>query len=183
MGNPSDLTRRDVLKITAGAVAASQAAALEPVFAAGASHRFFTPHEFALVDELTEILIPADAHSPGARAAAVATFLDQQLADAFDDGPRSAWRAGLAGVDTLATSMHGKPFMDLSPAQRVEILTRMAAHEEKPATDDEKFFGELKRRTVHAYYTTDIGIHKEMEYKGNTLLQEFVGTDVSGESS
>ena len=32
-----------------------------------------------------------------------------------------------------------------------------------------------KRRTARAYYTSKIGIHQEMEYKGNTLLMEFVG--------
>jgi Gluconate 2-dehydrogenase subunit 3 len=179
MSAPADLTRRDVLKITAGAVAASQVAALKPAFAAGSAPRFFTPDEMALVDELTEIIIPADDHSPGARAAAVAPFIDGQLADAFQDAPRTTWRTGLASVNALAQSLHGQPFMQLTPDQRVEVVTKMAANEEKPVTDAEKFFHELKRRTVHAYYSSDIGIHKEMEYKGNTLLQEFVGTDVS----
>ena len=36
-----------------------------------------------------------------------------------------------------------------------------------------------KRAVVGAYYSSDIGIHKEMEYKGNTILQEYAGTDVS----
>ena len=37
---------------------------------------FFTPEELALVDELSEMIIPADAHSPGARAARVAAYID-----------------------------------------------------------------------------------------------------------
>jgi hypothetical protein len=41
------------------------------------------------------------------------------------------------------------------------------------------FFAELKGHVVHAYYTSEIGIKQEMEYKGNTYLAEFVGTDVS----
>ena len=28
-----------------------------------------------------------------------------------------------------------------------------------------------------AYYTSSLGIHDEMEYKGNTLLMEFEGID------
>jgi hypothetical protein len=36
----------------------------------------------------------------------------------------------------------------------------------------------LKQGTLHGYYTSSIGIHQEMDYKGNTLLQEFVGYEV-----
>jgi hypothetical protein len=32
---------------------------------------------------------------------------------------------------------------------------------------------------VQAYYTSQIGIKQEMEYKGNSYLNEFVGFDVS----
>jgi len=36
-----------------------------------------------------------------------------------------------------------------------------------PKTEPERFFGELKRWTVRAYYTSKIGIHLDQEYKGN----------------
>jgi hypothetical protein len=179
MGGPGDLTRRDVFKVTAGAVVASQVSALRPVFAATGAPRFFTPEQLAMVDELSEILIPADDHSPGARAAQVARYIDYTLAEAFEDEKRTAWREGLAHVDALARSMHGQPFMSLAPDQRVAVVTRMAANESKPANDVEKFFDRLKRATAGAYYSSEIGIHKEMEYKGNVLLQEFAGIDVS----
>ena len=55
----------------------------------------------------------------------------------------------------------------------------MAQNEFHPKSEEEKFFAELKRRTVTAYYTSEIGIHKEMEYKGNTLLKEFAGYEGS----
>jgi len=45
--------------------------------------------------------------------------------------------------------------------------------------DEERFFAELKTRTVHAYYTSRIGVHDELAFKGNTLLNEFVGEDIS----
>ena len=38
---------------------------------------------------------------------------------------------------------------------------------------------ELKSRVVQAYYTSEIGIKQEMEYKGNSYLAEFSGVDVS----
>jgi len=35
--------------------------------------------------------------------------------------------------------------------------------------------GQLKQTTAFAYYSSSIGIHKEMEYKGNVFLNQFVG--------
>src|SRR5207249_9801174 len=52
---------------------------LQPV--AGVPGKFLTAAEYALLDELTELIIPADDHSPGARAAAVAAYIDGRLAE------------------------------------------------------------------------------------------------------
>ncbi len=178
-----ELTRRQMIVTTAGALAASSVlsdnsvAAL--VQAAAGGPRFFTKDEFAVVDELTEMIIPTDDHSPGARAAKCAAYIDARLADAFEDEPRTLWREGLKAIDTASQSMNGHRFMESSEAERTAVLTRLAANERSPKSPEEKFFNELKSRTVHAYYTSEIGIKQEMEYKGNTLLQEFVGTDVS----
>jgi hypothetical protein len=55
----------------------------------------------------------------------------------------------------------------------------MAQNEKAPQKPEEHFFIELKSRVAHAYYTSEIGIKQDMDYKGNTYLAEFVGTDVS----
>jgi hypothetical protein len=68
--------------------------------------------------------------------------------------------------------------MEASPGERVAVLTRMAKNEMNPKTPEEVFFRELKHATAHAYYTSKIGIHREMEYKGNVMLEEFVGYEV-----
>jgi hypothetical protein len=75
--------------------------------------------------------------------------------------------------------MNGRPFMQASQDQRVAVLTRMAGNESNPEKPEEKFFVELKSRVARAYYTSKIGIHDELEYKGNTYLKEFAGVDVS----
>jgi hypothetical protein len=75
----ADLNRRDLLKLgAAAAIAASVAgpdrlSALSAAVEQGTAARtFFTSTELTLVDELAEMIIPADEHSPGARAARVA---------------------------------------------------------------------------------------------------------------
>ena len=176
-----DLSRRDVLKLGAAATVAASLGVGETLAgqATPAAPAFFTADEFALVDELSEMIVPSDEHSPGAKAARVAAYIDARLAEAFEDKDKTTWREGLKLVEQLSRESSGKPFLQATPDERVAVLTRMAQNEREPKKAEEVFFVELKSRVVHAYYTSEIGIHKEMEYKGNTYLAEFVGFDVS----
>jgi Gluconate 2-dehydrogenase subunit 3 len=176
-----DLSRRDLIKLGAAVTVAASVGVGEALAQSGAANSpssFFTPHELALVDELSEMIIPTDEHSPGARAAKVAAYIDGFIAEAWDDNVKTAWREGLSLVDKLSQDASGKPFLQASPEQRLAIVTRMAQNEDRPGTPEQRFFGDLKARVVHAYYTSEIGIKQEMEYKGNSYLNEFVGTDV-----
>jgi sugar phosphate isomerase/epimerase len=150
--------RRDLIKWSLGAALAR----------AADKHRFFTSEEYALVDELTEMIIPADEHSGGAKAANVAGFIDQKLAEAFDGSERDDWRKQLAIVNADAHAAHQKTFLKCSDEQKLALVTEL---EKKP------FFATLKTATVHGYYSSRIGIHDEMGYLGNTLQQgEYSGS-------
>src|SRR6185436_1501156 len=93
------VSRREMLKLGAGAAIGAPMIKIEQTRASRGPEKpatgFFTPEEFALVDELTEMIIPADEHSPGARAAKVAEYIDQRLAESFDEAPKQQWRQGL----------------------------------------------------------------------------------------
>ncbi|HLJ18485.1 MAG TPA: gluconate 2-dehydrogenase subunit 3 family protein [Bryobacteraceae bacterium] len=148
------LRRRDLFKITAGAAVAVQlgsAAVVQP--------KFFTPEEYAVVDELSEIIIPADEKSGGARAARVVDYIDKKLAEAFEQEERDAFRAGL------------KVFVETPAAEREAVLARASKNEKHPKTADDKFFRLLKEHTIRGYYTSKIGIHDDLEYKGNVYQQ------------
>src|SRR5262249_24124757 len=133
--------------------------------------KFFTPDEHRMVDELTEIIIPADEKSGGAKAAKVADYIDGTLAEAYENKVRDDWRKGLTRVNVLSQEMHGRKFLDCDPAQWTAIVTRMAANEEEPKAPEELFFRELKGFTIRGYYTSKIGIHDDMGYLGNTYQQ------------
>lgn len=110
---------------------AAAAVAVAPISAQTAS-LFFTPPELRMVDELSEIIIPADDHSPGARAAKVADQIDKSLAESFDAKPQEDWREGLQVVDTLCRQMHGTAFLQATPAQRVAVVARMRSTRATP---------------------------------------------------
>jgi gluconate 2-dehydrogenase subunit 3-like protein len=183
----TDVTRRELLKAAGAAAIAAPLAVGEPLAAAARAAaeapKFFTRDQWALVDELAEIILPADDHSGGARAAKVVNAIDGWLAEAFEPDPKTRWVEGLARVDALAREKTGSAFMRLTPEDRVAVVTLMAAEEEKPVSVEGRFFNELKRRTSHFYYTSKIGIHDELEYKGNVLQDEYAGIDVSKEGT
>jgi len=176
-----DLTRRELIKLGAGAVIVTVAGSDRRAIAEvpDKAPLFFTREEFAIVEELTEIIIPADEHSPGARAAQVASYIDFRLSESFDEQPKTLWREGLSTVEQLSREMHGKAFLESSPEQRIALMTRISQNEAKPVKPEELFFKELKSRTAGAYYTSKIGIHTEMEYKGNTYQKEYAGYDAT----
>ena len=176
MADQDQLTRRELIQVTA-AVAVAASAGVQRGFA-GQAPKFFSNDEFALLDELTELIIPTDDHSPGARAAAVATYLDARLAESVEEESKKQWHDGLKLIDALSLAMQGKRFLEATPDERVAVLSRIAMNEKKPQTPEEQFFVELKFSTADAYYSSKIGIHQEMEYKGNVLLPEFAGYEV-----
>ena len=79
----------------------------------------------------------------------------------------------------MAQQRHGRGFLALSAAEREAIVATMAEGEADPKTDEARFFVALKRRTVRGYYTSRLGIHDELNYKGNTMQEEYSGIDVS----
>jgi Gluconate 2-dehydrogenase subunit 3 len=123
--------------------------------------QFFTEEESHLLDQLMEMIIPADDHSPGAHEAQTNLFADLLVAASSDD-VKKQWRDGIRLIREEA--VHSS--MD-------EALRKAAANEDNPQTDLERFFVSLKVMTVNGYYTSATGIHNEMEYVGNTYLAAF----------
>jgi hypothetical protein len=136
--------------------------------------RFLTASQYATADALAETLIPADSHSPGARAARVADYLDLLLSES-DAATKQAWSEGLAVLDAAAAEAVKAPFAKATSAQQIDILTPASRNEANPQTPLEKFFKAAKDATIRGYYTSEIGLMKDLQYKGNQFLGEFVG--------
>ncbi len=139
--------------------------------------RFFTPAQHTLVEELSETIIPADSHSGGAKAAKVADYIEQVLSESVDDNQKSTWREGLRLIDLMSEHYNGKGFVDSSSEERIAVLTVLSDNDHMTDLPEVKFFRELKHLTIRGYYTSKIGIHDELEYKGNRMLAQFVGCD------
>jgi gluconate 2-dehydrogenase subunit 3-like protein len=198
--NPIDLKqdRRQWLKTSAtvlgaavlpltGAVSETLQAETQsvPGAAAGSPHagdaetkpvaRFFTPAQHTLVDELSETIIPADSRSGGAKAAKVADFIEQSVRESTDDQQKTIWREGLRLIESMSQHYNGKSFVESSTDERIAIIKVLSDNEHLTEIPEVQFFRELKHLTIRGYYTSKIGIHDELEYKGNRVLMEYVG--------
>jgi Gluconate 2-dehydrogenase subunit 3 len=129
--------------------------------AAAYTLQFFSEEDSRLLDQLMEMIIPADDHSPGAHEAQTSLFADLIVATS-NNAVQKQWQDGIRLIreEAMGSSL-------------AEALKRAAVNEENPATDLERFFVLLKQMTVNGYYTSATGIHKEMEYVGNTYLVAF----------
>jgi Gluconate 2-dehydrogenase subunit 3 len=186
------LDRREWLKTSATVVGASllplpavateapqekAPAAPEPAAGTKSAARFFTPAQHHLVEEMSETIIPADSHSGGAKAAKVADFIEQSVRENPDEEQRAFWREGLRLMDLMSQHYNGKSFVDASPEERIAVLTVLSDNEQMNDVPEVRFFHQFKRLTTLGYYTSKIGIHDEIEYKGNRIQQEFSGCD------
>lgn len=123
--------------------------------------QFFSPSEYAVIERLTEIIIPSDT-TPGAKEAGVAEFVD--FAVSVDTERQYPMRLGISWLNAHCERLFGKAFLALSGAQQVAVLEPLAykAKYREGEEDGRKFFAAIKELTVMGFYTTEIG-YKEID--------------------
>jgi hypothetical protein len=136
--------------------------------------KFFNAEQMGLIATISELIIPTDDHSPGAIAAEVPEFIDLMISESPAE-TKKLWTDGLAAVDKLSQEKNSAAFNKATKDQQIALLTEISKNEMKPQTPTERFFKVIKNMTIDGYYTSKIGIHQELKYKGNTYLKEFKG--------
>jgi Gluconate 2-dehydrogenase subunit 3 len=138
--------------------------------------KVFTPAQFETLEAIVELIVPADDRSPGAKQARVADYIDLLLSES-EPAQALRWIGGIAALDAEASARFKTPFVRLTAAQSDAILHDISRNERAPKSALEEFFVMAKHETVRGYYTSEIGIHQELRYKGNRFLREFVGCE------
>src|SRR4051794_38379284 len=183
MFNPGQLSRRALMaRMAAGLTAIASAdaqhvhetVAQEKAAAKGPyKPKALTAHEYATVQKLSDLIIPADEHSPGALAASAADFIDF-LCNASVE-MRDIWTGGLMWIDeAMKDRASGKAFVDATPAQQTGMLDVIAYRKNaSPALNPGiEFFAFCRRMVADAYYSSPIG-YKEVGFMGNGAVSEF----------
>lgn len=132
-------------------------------------------HEYATLQRLSDLIVPADEHSPGALAAGAADFIDF-LCSASDE-MKLIYTGGIAWLDeAMKHRYNGKDFLSAAPGQQTAMLDLIAYRENgqqdsslSPGID---FFTWARKMVVDGYYTGPIGV-KDLGYVGNTAMAHF----------
>ncbi len=130
---------------------------------------FFSSQEKETIANVAELIIPTDEVSPGARAAGVQDWIDFIVANS-PAAVQKQWRAGLAAMDQFSLEVAGKKFLELEAAGQHKLLEQLAEREESPRTPSECFFALAKEATVKGYYTSEIGLLKDLRYQGGAYV-------------
>lgn len=185
----SDLTRRDLVTLL-GVTAAAAACGRRPSGGSSAEGKrqadstaalmqapqFFTPHEYATVTLLADLVIPADERSGSASDAGVPAYIDFALREVEEETTRLAIRGGLAWLDAESGKRFGRTFVDAAPPQRIAILDAIAwpARVAPALANGAAFFSDFRDLVATAYWSSRLGV-RDLQYQGNVALPEWNG--------
>lgn len=156
------MNRRELLPILAAA-AQHQHHKPAQVSTAAYQRQTFNDEQNQVLEALAEVILPADASSPGAKEAKVSQYFD--LVATHVPAVKKAFEEGLEDFKTLAEAQLGTPLAQLSRAQLTSLLEIASVHEGNPTNGAEAFFELLKFHTVEGYRLSHIGQTQWLGYK------------------
>ena len=181
----SEISRRDAVRRLAMVLASTgaidaiggqaiHAMAAETQAASGGAYspKTFTPAQFRLLERLTDLIIPVEDGRPGALAAGAAAWID--MISSENDRLKSIYATGFTWLDQAMKERGAADFVSATPAQQTELLDLIAyRRNQSPAlAPGIEFFGWVRRMTVDAFYTSEIGF-KDIDYRGNAPAGSF----------
>ena len=117
--------------------------------------------QFALLEQLTEIMIPA-TDTPGAMAAGVPAFIRQMLEQWASTATRAELAGVLEAVEKHGWAIFGAAFVELPPERRHEVVRGF--DEERMGRQDPAY-GKFKYLVLVGYYQSEIGATQELRYE------------------
>ncbi len=183
--------------VRAGAVAGAEAVAGAAAPASDAGHGYGTDPDLLktyhagdvwpltlsvpqrqLAAVLSDLIIPADEHSPSASAVGVVDFIDEWVSAPYPDCQRDRPMVldGFAWLDTEASRRFGKGFAAVTAAQQTRLCDEIcdARRVAPEASDAARFFALYRDLTAAGFYSTPVG-RKDLGYIGNVPLTHFEG--------
>ncbi len=135
-----------------------------------AKEKFFTPHEFATITVLADIIIPKDEVSGSASQAKVPEFIEFIVKDMPDH--QVPMKGGLRWLDMQMLKRYEKTFKDCSQQQQIELVDMIAYPKKaKPEmSQGVQFFSLMRTLTATGFYTSESGV-KDLGYAGNIATQ------------
>jgi Gluconate 2-dehydrogenase subunit 3 len=146
----------------------------------------FDTNHVALLNEVADTILPTTS-SPGAKAANVGQFMAVMVRDCYTPADQKIFLEGLTKLDDAAKKQYSNKFLDLTPAQRTDLLTALDKEQKAFTADRNKkldadkiahkgndsykpielpnhYFRMYKELTLLGYFTSEIGATKALRY-------------------
>src|SRR4026208_2141313 len=181
----SEITRRDVLRRLGATLMAT--GVLDRVSAQEVHHlaiaqagiggsyapKALSDHEYKTLVRLTDVIIPVENGKPGAVAAGAAAWIDMLATE--NSQLKDIYTKGLGWIDAEMKRRGSSDFVGATPEQQTALLDVIAYRRNStpalhPGTE---FFVWVRRMTVDAFYTSEIGI-ADIDYRGNRPQAAYV---------
>ena len=142
--------------------------------AAGFEPAFFSPHEYATVRLLVDLIIPADERSGSATAAGVPEFIDFMMIDR--PSLQVPMRGGLAWLDYEAQVRFDRRFLDGTSEARTAMLDEIAwpSRSRPELSHGVTFFNSFRDLTASGFWSSRMGV-EDLQYQGNRFLSSWQG--------
>lgn len=183
----SEISRRDAVRRlglallasgTLDRVAAQEVHHLTALAQAGATSAYtpktFTKKQFATLERLTDLIIPVEEGKPGAVAAGAAAWID--MISSENDKLKGIYTSGFRWLDGAMKTRGATDFVSAPAAEQTALLDliayRRTSTEQPELAPGVEFFTWVRRMTVDAFYTSEIGI-KDIDYRGNAPMGSY----------
>jgi gluconate 2-dehydrogenase gamma chain len=174
----SEITRRDVLRRLGATLMATgvldrvsaqevhHLAMAQSGSAGGYTPKALTDHEYKTLVRLTDLIIPVENGKPGAVAAGAAAWIDMLASE--NTQLKAIYSDGIAWIDAEMKRRKSPDFVGATPEEQAALLDVIAYRRNSTPELDPgiQFFTWVRRMTVDAFYTSEIGI-ADIDYRGN----------------
>jgi glucoside 3-dehydrogenase (cytochrome c) hitch-hiker subunit len=147
----------------------------------------FDADHVAFLNEVADTILPTTASSPGAKEANVGQFMAVMVQDCYEPKDQKVFLAGIGKLNDAAQKKFGDKFLDLSTAQRTDLLialdkeqkeyyklqyknmgAEIAKHKSDPKFVPTEianhYFKMMKEITLLGYFTSEVGAKKALRY-------------------
>lgn len=173
---PQPISRREVLLRVTAMLGGSALVGCQAFLAgcatgaqrSGGTTMPLTSTDIALLDEVADTILP-ETRTPGAKAAGVGPFIAVMVADAYSPSEQRVFLDGLQTLERACQAMHGRRFLDATPAERLALVERLDREQYdsmqagRPGAPTH-YFRMIKELTLLGYFTSEIGYTQAMRY-------------------
>ena len=161
------MDRRDLLKMIAAATGVAMVGGdlwAADLKSADAGKELFTQSDIAFLDEIAETILPKTS-TPGAKDAGCGAVMAVMVADCYELKYQTVFFEGLKTIKALAKKQFGKDFMQLTAAQKHELLSKLDQDAKQAAANPlPHYFTLLKQLTLMVFFTSKVGATEVLRY-------------------